>query len=316
MLTPSDLGWDLARYAQVWLEERFRLTLGLAREVAKGPKQKPVHDIRVACRRLREAIAFFHGIAEVPPMPDVDRAARRMARAVGQLREVDVATKRLATLPVGRELAGTVVAREELGTRLRHKRTTLAKRKRERIVRRAHQLETALSHRLHLRSGPRRVDGDGAQEVVLKSFVDARVALRRDDVERLFAAVSRRHRTAKTAFNDDELHSLRIAVKRWRYALEIGRAVMPRVLYRPISLRLRHLQDLGGKNQDLSDLTKVVTKALSKRKKTTSGERALLAAVRAEQAKASAAFVEGLHEALGPPREVARAAVPKRSAAR
>src|SRR5207244_31957 len=103
-------------------------------------------------------------------------------------------------------------------------------------VRRAHQLETALSHRLHLRSGPRRVDSDGAQEVVLKSFVDARVALRRDDVERLFAAVSRRHRTAKTAFNDDELHSLRIAVKRWRYALEIGRAVMPRVLYRPISL--------------------------------------------------------------------------------
>src|SRR6185503_8052076 len=98
MLSPSEVGHDLTLYAQSWLEERLRLTRALARAVAKEPSVRTVHDVRVACRRLREAIEFFRGVPEVPPLSDVDRAARALARSVSDLRELDVARKRLAQL--------------------------------------------------------------------------------------------------------------------------------------------------------------------------------------------------------------------------
>jgi len=56
MLSPAEVGWDLTLYAQEWLEERFRLTLKLAADVKSKPSPRIVHDLRVACRRLREAI--------------------------------------------------------------------------------------------------------------------------------------------------------------------------------------------------------------------------------------------------------------------
>src|SRR5689334_22359629 len=96
MLSPAEVGFDLTLYAQIWLEERMRHTRALASSVAKKPTTRAVHDVRVACRRLREAIEFFRGVPEVPALSDVDRAARAMARSVRRLRELDVAKKRLA----------------------------------------------------------------------------------------------------------------------------------------------------------------------------------------------------------------------------
>src|SRR5262249_51545632 len=96
VLAPADVGWDLALYARAWLDERAKVALEAAAKVAEEPGRGPVHDVRVACRRLREAIAFFRDLAELPPLTDVDRAARRMARAVRRLRETDVAVKRLS----------------------------------------------------------------------------------------------------------------------------------------------------------------------------------------------------------------------------
>jgi CHAD domain-containing protein len=300
MLSPAEVGWDLALYAQEWLEERFRLTLKLARDVSEKASVRTVHDLRVACRRLREAISFFHGVSEVPPLSDVDHAARRMARAVRKLRETDVASRSLARSRLG----APVATKNELAKALVDKRKKLAKKGRRRIRRRAEQLETAIREHLPLRVRPRAADVDPAKEAELRAFVEARVTVRRAEVERLFAMARRQGAKVATERGGENLHAIRVAIKHWRYASEIARAVMPRVLYRPMALKLQHLQDLGGKSQDLADLVSVVEKQLDGG---TRDERAILAAVRAERARAAQEFYDALTTLL-PSRRVANGA--------
>jgi CHAD domain-containing protein len=291
MLAPSEVGWDLALYAQEWLEERFRLTIKLASDAQKKPSVRSVHDLRVACRRLREAISFFHGVSEVPPLSDVDRAARRMARAVRRLRETDVAMKRLARVRVGGLPPQREGPSKELIDDLSKKRDDLARKRRKRIGKRARQLEAAIKEHLPLRVRPRAVDEDPAKETELRVFVEGRVAARRAEVERLFAAVRVRGGKVVNDREVDRLHAVRVAIKHWRYASEIARAVMPRVLYRPMAAKLVHLQDLGGKSQDFTDLVKVVEKELDGG---TRQERSILAAVRVERENSASEFYEAL----------------------
>jgi CHAD domain-containing protein len=289
MLAPSEVGWDLALYAQEWLEERFRITMKLADDAKKKPSVRAVHDLRVACRRLREAIRFFHGVSEVPPLSDVDRAARRMARAVRRLRETDVALKRLARLRTGP--VSVPRTKKELARALTKKRDEIARKRRKRIARRARQLESALREHLPLRVRPRATDEDPQKEVELRTFVEARVAVRRGEVERLFSTVRARGGRIVSDREVDRLHGVRVAIKHWRYASEIARAVMPRVLYRPMAAKLVHLQDLGGKSQDFTDLVSVVEKELDGR---TRDERSILAAVRFERERSAWEFYEAL----------------------
>jgi CHAD domain-containing protein len=293
MLSPAEVGWDLTLYAQEWLEERFRLTLKLAVDVKRKPTPQVVHDLRVACRRLREAIEFFRGVSEVPPLPDVDRAARRMARAIGRLRETDVATKRLVRLQVPSSSLDTDRAKQALLATLREKRKTIAKKRKERISKRAAKLQAAIHDHLPLRVKPRSTEADPAREAQLRAWVEARVGQRRSEVERLFHAIKRRKSRVVSHPESDVLHGVRVAIKHWRYASEIARAVMPRVLYRPMSAKLRHLQDLGGNSQDYADLARVVEQELARVDKM-KGARPLIAVARAARMETALEFFDAL----------------------
>jgi CHAD domain-containing protein len=294
MLSPAEVGWDLTLYAQEWLEERFRLTLKLTADVKRKPTQRVVHDLRVACRRLREAIEFFRGVSEVPPLPDVDRAARRMARSVGRLRETDVAIKRLTRLDVPSSSVDTDRSKRKLLVLLREKRKAIAKKRKDKIAKRATKLEAAIKDHLPLRVNPRSTEADPAREAQLRALVEARVAQRRSEVERLFEATKRRKsRVIANNTESDVLHGVRVAIKHWRYASEIARAVMPRVLYRPMAAKLRHLQDLGGNSQDYADLTRVVEEELAGADKL-KGARFLVAAARHARVHTALQFFEAL----------------------
>ncbi len=293
MLSPAEVGWDLTLYAQEWLEERFRLMLMLAADVKRKPTPRVVHDLRVACRRLREAIEFFRGVSEVPPLPDVDRAARRMARAVGRLRETDVAIKRLARLDVPSSSLETDRSKRKLLALLREKRRAVAKKRKDQITRRAAKLQAALEDHLPLRVKTRSTDLDPAREAQLRAWVEARVAQRRTEVERLFEATRRRKSKVVAHPESDILHGVRVAIKHWRYASEIARAVMPRVLYRPMATKLRHLQDLGGNSQDYADLARVVEDELAHADKL-KGARFLVAAARASRVHTALQFFDAL----------------------
>jgi CHAD domain-containing protein len=276
----------------------------LADDAHKKASVRAVHDLRVACRRLREAISFFHGVSEVPPLSDVDRAARRMARAVRRLRETDVAMKRLARLRTSASPLQRDKAKKDLSRALAKKRDEIARKRKKRIARRARQLESALKEHLPLRVRPRAADEDPAKEVELRMFVEARVAARRGEVERLFSAVRARGGRAISDREVDRLHGVRVAIKHWRYASEIARAVMPRVLYRPMAAKLVHLQDLGGKSQDFTDLVSVVEKEL---KGGTREEKGILGAVRVERDRSAREFYEAL-KALVPSSRVVNGA--------
>src|SRR5260370_21218732 len=143
-----------------------------------------------------------------------------------------------------------------------------------------------------LRVRPRAADLDPALETELRGFVEARVAAQRREVEQLFNIARARGGRVATDPESERLHSIRVAIKLWRYASEIARAVMPRVLYRPMAIKLRHLQDLGGKSQDLSDLAAVVEKELDDGG--TREERSILRAVRSERTLAAREFYDAL----------------------
>ena len=296
MLSPSEVGHDLTLYAQVWLEERLRLTRALAREVAEKPSVRTVHDVRVACRRLREAIEFFRGVPEVPPLSDIDGAARSLARSVRRLRELDVARKCLSQLPLPGSAA--THAREQLEKALKNRRRRAEKKHRDRIGKRAAALEALIDERLPLYDKPRSVEPDRTRESHLVAFVEARVAEKRALVETLFDNLGPAGRTSGTSPRADRLHAVRVAVKHWRYATEIARAVMPRVLYRPMVARLRSLQEIGGKGQDLVDLERIVDRELQRLGVSARARRPLLLRIRSSRRAAAGDFVNALGSRL------------------
>ena len=297
MLSPSEVGWDIGLYSQEWLDERFRLTRKLAADVVADPTPGVVHDLRVACRRLREAIDFFRGVPAVPPLSDVERAARRMARSVARLRETDVAIRTLRSFDMATGDEAADVQKDMIAT-LREKRERLAKKRGRRIAKRASQLGSAIALHLPLRSRTRAADVDPSGEATLRAFAETRASERRIEVERLFDSARRRGGRFSLEANLEALHAVRVAIKHWRYASEISRAVVPRVLYRPMVVKLRGLQDLGGKSQDLTDLAGVIERSLSKKRHVSRAERSFLASVRKARATTSRAFYEALKVSL------------------
>ncbi|HMJ52581.1 MAG TPA: CHAD domain-containing protein [Polyangiaceae bacterium] len=301
MLSPPEVGYDLTLYAQVWLEERLRLTRALARAVSEKPSPKRVHDVRVACRRLREAIEFFRGVPEVPPLSDVDRAARALARSVRQLRELDVARKRLSQLQLPSSARAGARTQEKLGKALKKRRRQAQEKHLDRIRKRAADFETAVRDILPLYDKPRAIEPDRTRESHLMAFVEARVAEKRALVETLFDGLRPKGRSAHVGAKGaqaDRLHTVRVAVKHWRYASEIGRAVMPRVLYRPMVTRLRSLQEIGGKGQDLVDLERIAGDELERLGVSTRARRPLLSTIRASQRAAAGHFLTALGSRL------------------
>ncbi|MBI4616128.1 MAG: CHAD domain-containing protein [Planctomycetes bacterium] len=67
----------------------------LAPEAAKG-ERVAIHDLRVACRRCREALRVFCGLVGRPAERKAARALRELRRACGTTRDLDVAIRALA----------------------------------------------------------------------------------------------------------------------------------------------------------------------------------------------------------------------------
>jgi CHAD domain-containing protein len=298
MLSPAEVGYDLTLYAQVWIEERLRLTRALAQSVSEKPTRRAVHDVRVACRRLREAIEFFRGVPEVPPLSDADRAARALARSVRRLRELDVARKTLAELPQTAADGSALRAREKLAKALKTRRRRAEKKHFEKIRKRADELQATIDESLPLYSKPRAIEPDRTRESHLVAFVEARVAEKRVLVETLFEGVGPKPNLRAAGSRAERLHAVRVAVKHWRYASEIARAIMPRVLYRPIVTRLRLLQEIGGRAQDLVDLERIADQELDRLGISERARRPLVSAIRASRRTAAAEFVAALASRL------------------
>ena len=199
---------------------------------------KAVHSVRVASRRLREALRLIsHPKRESRKLA---RELKRLTRLLGPVRELDVSRALVATL-AGKE-PDLAAACERVDVRL----LEVATARRQRVAKRMADIdEKDLINRVgHIlrrsRSGGRLIAED-------RRRLADRIAARAKDVAE--AADS-----AGALYAPEALHMVRIRTKKLRYALEVGRvAGLPGAAQ--AATRLRRYQDLLGELHDYQVLS-------------------------------------------------------------
>jgi CHAD domain-containing protein len=163
-----------------------------------------VHDARVACRRLRETLDVVSTAGD--GVGRLDRRLRRIARAMGPVRELDVARGVLDEIAVGQGWAPAVVARVEAACgRRRERAQRLMLSKVDRIG------DAAVLRGLDaVRAG---LDARGGRRSWTRALAQ-RVRARAGELVR---AIDH----AGTLYVPDALHKIRLAAKKLRYLLEL-----------------------------------------------------------------------------------------------
>lgn len=230
------------------LQQRLR-TLLEALPAATSGDATSVHRARVASRRLRAVLPVLTAV-DARTLPRARKHVRRITRALGPIRELDVALGHLDDLGPRSGIAPAAVAQVRqalVAERQRHRRAMLDVITPAALARLAETLEASAAE-------PRRGPGTDA---------DRRLARRRSaDRARTLAAAIRR---SGTLYLPERLHDVRIAAKKLRYALEIERDLTRSRATRRL-MRLKRLQDALGEMHDyemLADRIREVQTGLS-----------------------------------------------------
>jgi CHAD domain-containing protein len=204
---------------------------------AQGGQVEAIHQARVATRRLREALPL---VARGSSGRRLAKLVRRLTRALGPVRELDVALMTLDELRADAEAPADALARlqlliDEERQRLRVEMARQIERSRiEKVGRKA--LAAAARH------APGRRPGDPKRVAAARRRAAGRAQSVRAAVE-----------NAGAIYLPDRLHQVRISVKKLRYAMEIARDLCGS----RATARLRTLkavQDLLGRMHDLEVL--------------------------------------------------------------
>jgi len=207
---------------------------------ARAGEITSVHQARVATRRLREALPL---ITRGSALRKHRRRVRRLTRALGPVRELDVA---LLTLD---EFAGTPeVPRagvQALRQAIRQERTRMQVDLRRtidrtRLPKLSAKLAAAAEKRDKESPGPRSVD-------------PKQLAAARDRAAHRAERLRIRIENAAAIYLPERLHEVRIAAKKLRYAMEIVRD-LSRSRATARILTLKRAQDLLGRIHDLEVL--------------------------------------------------------------
>jgi CHAD domain-containing protein len=199
-----------------------------------------IHEARVATRRLREALPL---VATGSGGRKLAREMRRMTRALGPVRELDVALLMLDEIATEKDIPRGGVQclqqaiREE--RRLLHRDMTRTL-ERSNVGKLEKKAVAAARGRDERAAAPRGRDP-------LQLAGARRRAARR--AQRLRAAIE----NAAGIYLPDRLHEVRIAVKKLRYAMEIARELSGSRAVARI-LALKRAQDLLGRMHDLEVL--------------------------------------------------------------
>lgn len=228
---------DRSAASEVLIGQRLRALEESLPGATKG-NAAALHQARVASRRIREALPL---VADPARAKRIARRVRKITRALGPVRELDVALQILDEVEQAGEFSRTALSR--LRQAVAGERLLLQADMRRRLdgwdpdKLRKHALGAA---RKDTRShAPRRDPKRIAQ-------ANQRAARRAD---RLRSAIE----NAAGLYLPDRLHEVRIAVKKLRYSMELARELSrSRAVAR---LRtLRNAQDLLGRMHDLEIL--------------------------------------------------------------
>jgi CHAD domain-containing protein len=211
--------------------------------VREGEEPEHLHQARVASRRLRVALEVFEDCFPAKKARKWRKAVRRLLKTLGPARDKDVQIEFIGGVLAGlrRKEARAGIAR--LLLRLRQERAAVqpAVVKEVQRVERDRLAGCMLVAAKALAAGVARTEGDIQAPPVL-----ARVG--REIQERLEALIARQD-CLQDASLCEQHHAMRIAAKRFRYGLEIGKPVFESRLDAAIAAA-RTIQTLLGDVHD------------------------------------------------------------------
>ncbi len=209
-----------------------------AMPAAQAGDEVSVHQARVASRRLREALPVLGARADADALDRAGKRVRRITRALGPVRELDVTLLLLAEL----EAKGAAPARAVARVR--------AAVVDERLKRRRAMLDEIKPSRLDkLRKQLVQVAAPASKATPTKSALAEAATQAAHRARKLRAAIDR----AGGIYLADRLHRVRIEAKKLRYALEIQRELTKSRSTAHLN-RLKHQQDVLGRIHDLEVL--------------------------------------------------------------
>ena len=184
-----------------------------------------IHQARVATRRLREALPLIAGGGGSGKL---GRNVRRMTRALGPVRELDVAMQMLDEFAGDPEVprAGLACLRRIIADERRRLHDDMVRTLDRSDVDKVGQKAVAAARRCDEKGG-----ATARRAVALQGAID----------------------NAAASYLPDRLHDVRIAVKKLRYAMEIAREMSGSRATARI-LTLKRAQDLLGRMHDLEVL--------------------------------------------------------------
>ena len=233
-----DRDYSVDRAALLLLLKQRLSSLLDAMPAAQAGDVRSVHQARVATRRLREALPVLGTSIDAQELKRARRQVRRMTRALGPVRELDVALSHLDELAARNLVSSRAVAavRQSLAReRLACRRTMLDAISPGRLERLRQRLR-------HVSHGPPPAAG-GATAL---DRAHRRVARR---ARRLTAIIGR----TGGLYLPERLHAVRVATKKLRYALEVERELKRSRATARIE-QLKRLQDLLGEIRDFEVL--------------------------------------------------------------
>lgn len=206
---------------------------------------RALHRSRVASRRLREALPVVGPDVAERQSAKTRRKMRRLTRALGSVRELDVA---LALIDEYAERPGGASAQPIADVRAH----LLAERDRMRTVmlERLHAMDLATLERRLAGVIARVSDPEASASDAWRTRLASRVASR---AKRLEARVDE----AGAMYAPEALHAVRIGVKKLRYALEFARETDAAETAAEIRL-LKRVQNALGRLHDLQILARAV----------------------------------------------------------
>jgi CHAD domain-containing protein len=198
-----------------------------------------IHQTRVATRRLREALPL---VASGMRGHKLERGVRRITRALGPVRELDVALLNLEEIEAEGGVPKPGIAR--LRQIIREERQALHG-----------QARRLLAHgpmeKLRKRTVAAARKGGGKAATAARD--PKRLASARERAARRATSLRAAIESAAGIYLPDRLHEVRIAVKKLRYAMEVANELSRSRA--TASLRtLKHAQDLLGRMHDLEIL--------------------------------------------------------------
>ncbi|MGE4528775.1 MAG: CHAD domain-containing protein [Rhodospirillaceae bacterium] len=211
-----------------------------------------VHQMRIACRRMRAALALFADLLPEAELAEFRAGFRDLALVLGHVRDLDVLiAEGLAPLNAAAETP------EEVALTLRRLLPLLESRRAELLAAARGRIAAPETALLLLRLGRRLVlSAQESRGEALASFADAVLGRRHHAVKRRAKRLC--------AQSAPQRHALRIAAKKLRYASEFFQSLYPPKAMRLYLRNLSALQDILGSLNDIANLPHLIAETAGK----------------------------------------------------